>query len=163
MKLKFALMITLAGAAAAQTASPVSLNLVMSLVKTVKVDGKTTEQFAPSPKTVLPGDVIRQVVTVRNSGGRALKNVPVTLPVPKNTRYLAPEKGLDDVRAEFSIDQGKTFAAAPLMKKVTVTENGRSVVKEVEVKPSEYTTVRWTVSELGADQTLKLGYRIQVK
>ncbi|NTY01237.1 hypothetical protein [Deinococcus sp. JMULE3] len=162
MKLKFALMITLAGAAAAQTASPVSLNLVMSLVKTVKVDGKATEQFAPSPKTVLPGDVIRQVVTVRNGSGKALKNVPVTLPVPKNTRYLAPEKGLDDVRAEYSID-GKTFAPAPLMKKVTVTENGRSVVKEVEVKPSEYTTVRWTVSELGADQTLKLGYRIQVK
>ena len=62
----------------------------------------------------------------------------------------------------YSVD-GKTFGPAPLKKTVTVTENGRSVLKEVEVKPSEYTTVRWTVPELGVDQTLKLGYRIQVK
>ncbi|GGN45568.1 hypothetical protein [Deinococcus daejeonensis] len=162
-RLKFILMISAAGVAAAQTATPVSLNLVMSLVNTVKVNGKDTEQLTPSPKNVLPGSVISQVVTVRNTSGKTVRQLPVTLPVPKNTQYLATEKGLDTLQAQYSIDGGKTFAAAPLKKKVTVTENGRSVVKEVDVKPSEYTTVRWIIPELGANDTLKLGYRIQVK
>ncbi|UBV42786.1 hypothetical protein LAJ19_00680 [Deinococcus taeanensis] len=161
--LKLTMILSLAGLAAAQTTSPVSLNLVMSLVKNVKLDGKVTEQLTPSPKTVLPGDVISQVVTVRNTSARTIQSVPVTLPVPKNTRYLSAEQPQGNVRTEYSADGGKTFAAAPLRKKVTVTENGRSVTKEVEVNPSEYTTVRWTISELGAAQTLKLGYRIQVK
>lgn len=163
MKLKFALILTGAGVAAAATTSPVDLKLVMSLVRTVTVDGKVTEQLSPNPKTVLPGNVVSQVVTVNNVTGKTLQNVPVTLPVPKNTQYLAPEAGQPSVRTEYSIDQGKTFAQAPLKKTVTVTENGRSVRKDVDVKPSEYTSVRWIIPELGANQTLKLGYRIQVK
>ncbi|GGS01904.1 hypothetical protein [Deinococcus sedimenti] len=163
MKLKFTLILGIAGMTAAQTASPVSLNLVMSLVKTIKVNGKDTEQLTPNPKNVLPGDVISQVVTVRNTSGKTVRQLPLTLPVPKDTRYLAPESGLNDATVQYSIDGGKTFASAPLKKTVTVTENGRSVTREVTVNPSEYTTVRWTIAELGVNDTLKLGYRIQVR
>ncbi|MBX8463751.1 MULTISPECIES: hypothetical protein [unclassified Deinococcus] len=153
----------LVGTALAQGAAPLKLDLSMSLVRSVKVDGKVTEQFSPSPKNVQPGDLISQVVNVRNTGGKVLKNVPVTLPVPKNTVYMAPEKDMSVARTEYSIDGGKTFAAAPLKKKVTVTENGKTVTREVEVKPNEYTAVRWTISEISANQTLKLGYRVQVR
>ncbi|WP_221089324.1 hypothetical protein [Deinococcus aquaedulcis] len=156
-------LLTLTGLALAQSAVPVRLDLTLSLVRSVKVDGKATEQLTPNPGAVLPGQVLSQVVTARNTGTTALKNVPITLPVPKNTFYLAPEQGLSGARAEYSFDGGKTFGSAPLKKTVTVTENGKTVRKEVEVKPSEYTTVRWTVAELGAKQALKLGYRIQVK
>ena len=162
-RLKLTLILSAAGVAAAQTASPVSLSLVMSLVSSVKVNGKDTEQLTPNPRNVLPGAVISQVVTVRNTGGKPVRQVPVTLPVPKNTRYLTAEKGTDGLRAEYSIDGGKTFAPAPLKRKVTVTENGRAITREVEVKPSEYTSVRWVIPELGANDTLKLGYRVQVK
>lgn len=151
------------GTVLAQGAAPLNLDLSMSLVRSVKVDGKVTEQFSPSPKNVQPGDLISQVVNVRNTGGKVLKNVPVTLPVPKNTVYMAPEKDMSVARTEYSIDGGKTFAAAPLKKKVTVTENGKTVTREVEVKPNEYTAVRWTISEISANQTLKLGYRVQVR
>ena len=153
----------LVGTALAQGAAPLNLDLSMSLVRSVKVDGKVTEQLSPSPKNVQPGDLISQVVNVRNTGGKVLKNVPVTLPVPKNTVYMAPEKDMSVARTEYSIDGGKTFAAAPLKKKVTVTENGKTVTREVEVKPNEYTAVRWTISEISANQTLKLGYRVQVR
>ncbi|MVN87066.1 hypothetical protein GO986_09830 [Deinococcus sp. HMF7620] len=161
-----ALVLVAAGVAAAQTAqtvSPVTLNLTMSLVRNVTVGGKVTEQLTPNPGNVLPGAVLSQVVTARNTTTKSIVNLPIMLPVPKNTVYLAPEQGLDTTRAEYSIDGGKTFAAAPLKKTVTVTENGKTVQREVEVKPSEYTTVRWTVRELPANQTLKLGYRVQVK
>ncbi|GGL03897.1 hypothetical protein [Deinococcus radiotolerans] len=161
--LKFILIISAAGAAAAQTASPVSLNLVLSLVSTVKVNGKATEQLTANPKTTLPGDVISQVVTVRNSSDKTVRQFPVTLPVPKDTRYLNMEKELDGAQAQYSIDGGKTFAPAPLKRRVTVTENGKSVTRDVTVNPNEYTTVRWTVSELSPNGTLKLGYRVQVK
>ncbi|GHF52131.1 putative repeat protein (TIGR01451 family) [Deinococcus metalli] len=159
----FLLAILGVGTALAQAATPVVLNLALFAVHTVKADGKTTEQLVPSPGNVLPGDVLSQIVTVKNTGSKAVLNFPVTLPVPKNTVYLAPESGLASLRTEYSVDGGKTFAPAPLMKTVTVTENGKSVSKQVEVKPSEYTAVRWYVTELAAQSALKLGYRIQVK
>ncbi|GGR68918.1 hypothetical protein GCM10008959_33720 [Deinococcus seoulensis] len=153
----------LIGTALAQNASPLSLDLSTALVRSVKVDGKVTEQLSPNPRTVLPGDVISQIVTVRNTSKNPLASVPVTLPVPKATMYVAPEKGMNVALTEYSIDGGKTFAVAPLKKKITVTENGKSVIKEVEVKPSEYTTVRWTIREISANQALKFGYRAQVR
>ncbi|WP_291430169.1 hypothetical protein [Deinococcus sp.] len=37
-----------------------------------------------------------------------------------------------------------------LKKKITVAENGRRVVREVEVKPSKDTAVRWTIRQISA-------------
>lgn len=154
--------------AAAQAGEALSLKLDMLLVRTVKVDGKPTEQLLPNSGSVNPGDVLSQVVSVQNTSGKTLRDLPVQLPVPKSTVYLAPEKGLDSAslksaRTLYSIDGGKTYAAAPLKKTITVTENGKSVQKEVEVEPSEYNAVRWIVPELAPGATLKLGYRIQVR
>ena len=63
----------------------------------------------------------------------------------------------------FSRDGGKTFGQAPLKKLVTVTEDGKTVQREVVVPPAEYTAVRWVVSALKPDTTLKLGFRVKVK
>lgn len=149
--------------ALAQGSEPISLKLSMLAVKTIKLDGKPTEQLVPNPGSVNPGDVIRQIVSVKNATAKTVRDLPVQLPVPKNTVYLAPEKGLDSTKAMYSIDGGKTFAAAPLKKTITVTENGKSVQKEVEVKPGEYNAVRWIVAELAPGKSLELGYPIQVK
>ena len=43
------------------------------------------------------------------------------------------------------------------MKTIAVTENGQLVQKRVEVKPSEYTNVRWVLPTLAAGEALKLG------
>jgi uncharacterized repeat protein (TIGR01451 family) len=156
----------LTSAAVAQAASPLTLTLAQALVKAVTVDGKATEQLTASPKNVRPGDVLSQLVTARNSGSKALTNVTVRLPVPKGTTYLKPETAMNTAesgaKAEFSIDGGKTYAAAPLKKTITVTENGKSVKKEVEVKPSEYTNVRWILARIDAGKDLKVGFRVQV-
>ncbi|CAM4397828.1 hypothetical protein [Deinococcus marmoris] len=149
--------------AAAQGGEAISLKLSMLLVKTVKVAGKPTEQLLPNPGSVNPGDVISQVVSVQNVTAKVVRDLPVQLPVPRNTVYLAPEKSLNSARTLYSIDGGKTFAAAPLKKTITVTENGKSVQKEVEVLPSEYNAVRWIVAELSPGAQLKLGYRVQVR
>lgn len=152
----------LLGLAAAQSASPLKLELALNLVKTVTENGKAVEKFTPAT-TSLPGDVLSQILTVTNTSKAAVRNAVVSLPVPRNTEYLAPEKGMASARTLYSIDGGKTYAPAPLFRKVTVTENGKTVTREVEVKPNEYQAVRWIIPEVNPGSSLKVGYRIRVK
>ena len=156
------LLALLLGTALAQGASPLKLMLSQALVQTTTQDGKTVEKLAPDPKSVLPGAVLEQAVTATNTLGKIMANVTVNLPVPAGTVYLNTLKAGGNVKTLFSIDQGKTFAAAPLKKTVTVTENGKAVQKEVEVSPAEYTNVRWVLGELAAGDSLKLGFRVKV-
>lgn len=158
------LLLALPGAALARSASPLVLDLSQALLQTVTVNGKATEKRTPNPRAARPGDTLVQTLTARNVSGRPLTNVALRLPVPAGTVYLAPDGSTPNgIRTEYSIDGGKTFAPAPLKRKVTVTENGKAVTKEVEVRPSEYNAVRWTIATLPAGAEQKLGFRVQVK
>lgn len=155
------------GTILAQGSNPLVLTLDQALIRSVTKDGVTTEQVTPNPKTVKPGDVLRQVITVRNTGVRSLSNVVVRLPVPKGTVYLKPEVGSKttgiDVKPEYSINEGATYGPAPLKKTIQVLENGRRIEREVEVKPEEYTNVRWTIAHVEIGKPLNVGFRVQVK
>ncbi|GBF05981.1 hypothetical protein DAERI_060241 [Deinococcus aerius] len=158
------LLLSLSAAALAQGASPLTLSLSQALVQAVTVAGKTTEKRIPDYVKARPGDVLAQTLTARNVSARPLTNVALRLPVPAGMVYLAPDGPMPEgVRTEYSVDGGKTFAPAPLKKKVTVTENGRAVTKEVEVQPNEYQAVRWTIAALPAGTGKTLGFRVQVK
>lgn len=158
------LLLALPGLAFAQGTSPLSLVYDQVLIQTVKQDGKTTEKRTPNHIRVRPGDVLAQTVAARNTSTRPLANVAVKLPVPAGMVYLAPDGAAPaNVRTEYSIDGGKTFAPAPLKKKITVTENGKTVTREVEVRPNEYQAVRWTIATLPAGAEQKLSFRAQVK
>lgn len=157
--------VLLAGAALAQdSASPLRLTLTQALVQTVTVNGQPTERRNPAPPEVAPGDVLAQTLSARNVSTRALAGVALRLPVPANTVYLAPDGALPEgVRVEYSIDGGRTFAPAPLTRRVTVTEGGRTVTREVPVLPNEYQAVRWTVQSLPAGTEARLGFRVRVR
>lgn len=158
------LLLAVPGLALAQGASPLVLKLTQSLIQTVQVEGKATEKRTPDYTRVRPGDLLAQTVTARNVSARPLANVAVRLPVPRGMVYVAPDGSVPEgVRTEYSIDGGQTFAPAPLKRKVTVTENGKAVTKEVEVRPSEYNAVRWTIASLPAGAEKTLGFRVQVK
>lgn len=153
-----------AGLVLAQT-SPITLTLTQALVRTVTVDGAATEQLMATPKTVVPGDIIRQQLTAINTSDRPVKGVVLKLPVPAQATYLTAERSESPgvVRTEFSADGGKTFALAPLKKSVTVTENGQPVRREVILPPSAYTNVRWTIDRLPPRAQATVGFRVQVK
>lgn len=153
----------LMGAALAQGSSPLTLTLAQAIVTQTTVNGRTTETLTPAPKTVLPGTVLSQIVSARNTGTTALKSVVVNLPVPRSTVFLTTDPLPEGTKALYSIDGGKTFAAAPLTKRVTVMENGASVQKVVTVQPSEYTNARWTISSLAPGAVVKVGFRIKVR
>ncbi|MCP2015505.1 putative repeat protein (TIGR01451 family) [Deinococcus sp. HSC-46F16] len=164
MKSTPTLLLVLLGTALAQGTSPLVLTLAQSLIQTVQEGGQATEKRTPNYTKVRPGDLLAQTVTARNVSSRTLANVAVRLPVPAGHVYVAPDGTAPaGVRTEYSIDGGKTFAPAPLKKKVTVTENGKTVTKEVEVKPGEYQAVRWTIAALPAGTEKTLGFRVQVK
>lgn len=159
---RLAVLVLLMGSALAQSAAPLKLVLSQALVQTTTEQGKGTERLIPEPKQVLPGAVLEHVVSVTNTSSSVLTQVAVNLPVPAGTHYLNALPVLGGVQTLFSADHGKTYAAAPLKKTVTVTENGQAVLKQVEVPASAYTNVRWVVATLGTATPLKLGFRLMV-
>ncbi len=159
------LILLMTGLAAAQVAVPRQVSFVLSqdLVKQGVVSGKTVEQMVPTPKTVVPGDLLREEVAFKNVSAQSLKSLNVSVPVPVGTEFAGaatPSNGRWNLF--FSVDGGKTYAAVP-QQKVTVTENGKAVSRLVAAPQSAYTHVRWTVASMNADESLKLSFRVRVK
>ncbi|ALW87626.1 hypothetical protein [Deinococcus actinosclerus] len=153
-------------AAAAQPAAPqnVTFTLTQDLVKrSVDGSGQTTETIIDAPKTVLPGDILREEVTLRNVSGRRLGALSVNVPVPRGTEFsVLTTPATDRWTVTFSADSGQTFSAQP-RRTVTTTENGQRVTRQVPAPTSSYTNVRWTISRLNPDETLKFSFRVKVK
>lgn len=153
---------TLAGAAA-PTPSPLTLKAATLVVTQETRDGKKIEVLTDASKTqVVPGSVLSLRQTFRNVSKGALSSIALNMKVDPATTFQQATCTLGGVTTQYTTD-GKTFAAAPLMKTVTVTENGRSVQKKVEVKPSEYTAVRWNIARLNAGQEGTCAIRATVK
>lgn len=153
------------GLAGAQTdaARQVSFVLRQDLIRQTSAGGQLTEEVVPAPKSVLPGDLLREEVTVRNVSGRALSPVKVSVPVPTGTTFAGTATPAGPRwTLTYSADGGKTYALNPKYA-ITVTENGQTVTRTVVAPPSAYTNVRWTVSTLKLDEPLKLSFRVKVK
>jgi len=152
--------------AAAQTSTVqqnVKFTLNQDLVRQTVTDGKTTETIVENPKTVLPGDLLREQVTLVNTSGRRVGQLLVNVPVPKGTEFAAlTTANTDRWKVQYSIDGGKAYSVAPT-RTVTVTENGRTVTRQVAAPLSAYTNVRWTVTGMNPDESLKLSFRVKVK
>ncbi|MDB5044358.1 MAG: hypothetical protein JWQ08_408 [Deinococcus sp.] len=154
---------TTPAAASAAVSKSIKFVLAQDLIKTTTVEGKTVEQVVLSPKTVLPADILREEVTVTNVSGKALNQVSVGIPVPKGTEFSGQATpSTDRWKLLYSIDGGKTYAATPT-RAVTLTENGKTVTKQVAAPINTYTNVRWTLVTLKKDESLKLSFRVKVK
>ncbi|WP_425146916.1 hypothetical protein [Deinococcus sp.] len=140
----------------------VKVTLTQDQIKTATVNGKAVDTVIPSPKSVLPNDILREEVTAVNVSGKVVKSPTISVPVPKGTTFSgSATPGNDRWSTQYSIDGGKTYAVSPL-KTATVTENGQSVTKQVAAPPAEYTNVRWVIDSLKADETLKLSFLVKV-
>ena len=142
------------------------LELKAYKVLLVEEDGKTVEKLVEALE-VAPGDVLEWVLTAKNEGKVPLRQVALTIPIPKNTVYIpgtAKPLVLGELKIEplFSYD-GKRFARPPLKKKIKVKVGDRVEEKEVVVPPEEYTHVRWVVPELAPGQVVKVSLRTRVR
>ena len=107
------------------------------------------------------GDVFRFTVTGKNAGTREAKNLLITQPVPQGTVYeLNTATVAQGITATYSIDQGKTFVAQPMVK-VTLS-NGK--VEERPAPRESYTHVRWSIAqELAPDASVMTAYQVKVR
>lgn len=112
--------------------------------------------------TVNPGDVIRYTVTGQNNGDRAVKNLVVTQPIPKQTVYVLNSVNTvnNTATVTYSIDNGKTFVAKPTVK-VKLTD-GKVVTQPA---PAEaYTHVRWKfVQAINPKAATSAAYQVRVR
>ncbi len=136
----------------------VTLKLTGSVV-TKAADGRAV--MTPVEKVILkPGDEIEYDIAASNAGdSAALRLVPVGK-VPTGTSYVAGSAKAPRGRAEFSLDGGKTWSAAPT---VTVKHaDGTSSVKKAD--PSQYTAVRFvTDGALAPHASAAYTYEVRVK
>ncbi len=141
----------------------VSFVMVQALVRISPQGGRRVEQFIQSPRAVQSGDILREEITVRNVRGKAIAQVTVGIPIPRET-VLSGGVTPDSARWQvaYSVDGGRTYSPKPTQG-IAVTENGRSITRQQPAPPETYTNVRWTVTDLKKDETIKLSFRVRVK
>ncbi|MDV6375748.1 hypothetical protein [Deinococcus arenicola] len=162
LTLALVLVPALAQTAAAQN-SPLRITGSTLLVTEVQEDGKTVEKLTDTAnRGVSPGNLLQLQQRVENVSRMPVKQLKLDMAVPAATTFTGQQCDVPDVKALFSID-GKAFAAEPLKKFVTITENGQDIKKEVTVSPSEYTNVRWQMPDLKGGATATCSLRATVK
>ncbi|RIH83487.1 hypothetical protein Mterra_02263 [Calidithermus terrae] len=140
-------------------------------------DGKAVERLEEA-LGVRPGDVLEFQYEVSNTTIDPLRGVVVTVDLvkigglnPDGSKALAYlpatasvlKLGEITLTPDFSYDGGRTYGKAPLRRKVRQLEGGKETEKEVEVRPEEYTHVRWVIPQLAANSKILLKLRVTVR
>jgi uncharacterized repeat protein (TIGR01451 family) len=142
----------------------VTLNLIADK-QVIQKDkqGKVTVSWKQldTKKAVLPGEVIRFIVSGKNEGNKSAKSLNITQHIPQGLIYqLNSATSGKDKTLTYSIDQGKTFVANPMVK-VTLA-NGK--VEERPAPDSAYTHVRWDFNQqLQPNASLQVAYLTKVR
>lgn len=130
------------------------VSVELSVRKVVQFpDGK--EGFAPADVT-RPGDVIEYRAVYRNTGNGATRNLNGNLPIPAFAEYIPGTASPSPFTA--SLD-GKTFAAVPLQRKITLAD-GREEFQEIP--PSQYRSLRWALGKLAPGASVVASVRVRV-
>lgn len=102
--------------------------------------GEKTVALADAAKaTKTPGDIVVFTTTYTNNGKKPAEAVVITNPVPEHTAYVNGSASGANAKIDFSVDGGKTFAAAD---KLTVREKAG----QRKAGAADYTTIRWTLT-----------------
>jgi len=102
-----------------------------------------------------PGDVIEYVATYRNNGREVIRDLQATLPIPRETEWIAGSARPSGAQA--SLD-GRSFANLPLKRKVV--KSGQAVDEDVPLR--EYRALRWRLAELAPGKSATYTARVRV-
>jgi uncharacterized repeat protein (TIGR01451 family) len=125
--------------------------------------GKSVRTWAALTDSVKvkPGDVLRFTVTGKNEGSKAANSFTITQPVPRGTVIvLDTTTASTSATVTYSIDQGKTFVAHPMVK-VTLPDGK---VAEKPAPAEVYTHVRWNLAQaLQPEAEMNAAYNVMVR
>jgi uncharacterized repeat protein (TIGR01451 family) len=153
--------LSLAGVSQAQQANT-KLDLKTTAVKEVMVqeDGKITTTRVPVDKTH-PGDVVVYTISYSNTGRGPVLNAVIADPLPSGVRYIADTAEGKDAEILFSVDNGQTWHAYPVM--MTFKKPDGSM----ETKPAaadNYTHIKWTIKKpVAPGQSGQVRFKVTVK
>ena len=153
-----ALVIQVAAISAGAQQNPILVkNVAETEVERKNAQGVAEKVRAPLDKAV-PGTEVIYTTTFTNNGSKPANAIAITNPVPENTTYVGGSAFGDGTDITFSIDGGKTYAAAEKLK--VKTPDGR----ERAALATEYTHVRWAYrGDLAPARTGSAGFRAVVK
>ena len=155
-----------AGTAIAQLLNRPEVKLEMGVEKQVTVvdeDGKEKLEWQKleGEAEVKPGDVLRYDVVSSNAGEVAADKLVINQPIPAQMTYvLGSAKGNAAAEATYSIDNGATFVAKPMVE-VTLPDG----TVEMQPAPAEaYTHVKWNFKEaLDKSEAVNVSHEVTVK
>jgi uncharacterized repeat protein (TIGR01451 family) len=127
----------------------------------VQKESNGSEKLVPIDGLELKsGENVRYVIVATNVGTDAAAKLQPVGRIPVGTTYEPGTASTSQgVRAQFSIDGGKTWASTPTV--IVHTANG-DVEKKAD--PSAYTTIRWVTDRaLAPKSTLTYSYQVHIK
>jgi uncharacterized repeat protein (TIGR01451 family) len=142
----------------------VQLNLMAEkLVAEKLVNGGEKANWQPlkGNVTVNPGDTLRYQVIGQNVGKVAAKKLVVTQPIPQQMTYkLGTASSSNQATATYSIDNGKSFVAQPMVK--IKLADGKEVMRPAPA--AAYTHVRWQFNQaIDANGQVNASYEFVVR
>ena len=115
------------------------------------------ESVALDKEAVKPGETITWAITSANETDGEVKNFVATGLIPKGTEYITGSASAQ-ASLEFSLDNGKTWAARPMIRH----RGPDGTARVVEAPSSLYTDIRFIYSQLPpGSQTAN--YQVKVK
>lgn len=153
-----ALLSSVSVAANAAAVGAIKVNsMVQSEVEVVGEDGKKHIERKPVQKAI-PGAAILFINTFENISKKPAGDIVINNPVPVHTEYQAGSAYGDDTEMTFSVDGGKNFAAADVLK-VKAADGSEQLAKA-----SAYTNIRWSYKkQLPPGVTAEVGFRAVIK
>jgi uncharacterized repeat protein (TIGR01451 family) len=111
--------------------------------------------------SVNPGEILDWTITSENDGTAAAHDYKAVGQIPKGTVLVAGSTTADgSATVAYSIDNGKTFSAQPMIEEKQ--EDGST--RQVPAPVSMYTQVRYEWADsLNAGSTLQASYKVRVK
>jgi uncharacterized repeat protein (TIGR01451 family) len=150
-----------AGQTIAQAIQRPNVQLNLSAEKLVGRGDKASWQALKGNVTVNPTDTLRYTVMGQNIGKAAAKKLIMTQPIPKQMTYkLGSSQNTAQAVTTYSIDNGKSFTAQPLVK--VRLADGQEAMRPA---PAEaYTHVRWRFDNaINPNTQVKASYEVKVR
>ena len=134
--------------------APADVKVTLKAQKVLRgSDGKEVLKVA---ERAFPGEIIQYDAFYKNAGGKGVKQLQPTLPIPRGLEYL-PDSA-NPAPAQASLD-GKNFAPLPLKRTVTLPDGQ---VKDEMVPSSEYRALRWELGDLESGKTALVSARARI-
>jgi uncharacterized repeat protein (TIGR01451 family) len=109
---------------------------------------------------VNPGEVLDWTITSENSGNAAARDYKAIGHIPKGTTLVALSAKAEGAKTVYSIDNGKSFSAQPMIE----VKQADGSVKQVPAPTSMYTEIRYEWADpLAAGGKLSASYKVRVK